>query len=609
MVYRIELVGEAGGVSWYDDSKATTPHAASVAIRAFDHVVLIAGGRNKGLDLTPMTATPERIRAVVAIGEAADDVAAAFAPALAASGAPIERAGVDGRGRRRRRDSCPSRRRRRAVTRLCQLRLVRRLRSARRRLPPARRTELRSPATQAAAGRSSAAPRRTGGSTRSRRGEATMTATQADPTGGVAAPSSSADRRRAVLARLQGEDRARGTGNGGRIRPRPTRTHLRLPSVRNQPGLWDTPATPAPIGYYVIAVVVAMFVMLGLVMVLSASAQVEGSQLQPLRDLQPSGAVGCARCGRPRHGAAHQPRVDPAPRRSGARAHRPRHARCRSSPASATLNDARAWITFGNFTVQPSEFLKLAVVLFAADLLVRRQDELSDVRRSLKPLLLLAGFAAGACLVQGDLGSAIVMTAIVLGVAFIGGVPLLPMIATTILSAVTAVAFVFSSALPLRALHRVPRTWRSCAPTVLPVLPGPPGDRRRRPDRVGRRRRERQARVPAARPQRLHLRRRRRRARLRRQHRRRRRLRPARVVRHPGGAGRPPTASGCSSPVASSAWFGVQAIVNIGGVTGLMPVTGLTLPFFSAGGSSLFVSMVAAGLLLNVARRGGRPTE
>ena len=49
-----------------------------------------------------------------------------------------------------------------------------------------------------------------------------------------------------------------------------------------------------------------------------------------------------------------------------------------------------------------------------------------------------------------------------------------------------------------------------------------------------------------------------------------------------------------------------RAIVNLGGVTGLMPVTGLTLPFFSAGGSSLFVSMIAAGLLLSVARRAVR---
>ena len=49
--HRIALVADAGGVSFYDDSKATTPHAALAAIRAFEHVVLVAGGRNKGLDL------------------------------------------------------------------------------------------------------------------------------------------------------------------------------------------------------------------------------------------------------------------------------------------------------------------------------------------------------------------------------------------------------------------------------------------------------------------------------------------------------------------------------------------------------------------------------
>jgi cell division protein FtsW len=51
-----------------------------------------------------------------------------------------------------------------------------------------------------------------------------------------------------------------------------------------------------------------------------------------------------------------------------------------------------------------------------------------------------------------------------------------------------------------------------------------------------------------------------------------------------------------------SAWFGVQAIVNIGGVVGVLPMTGLTLPFLSYGGSSMIASMAAVGLLLNVAR-------
>jgi UDP-N-acetylmuramoylalanine--D-glutamate ligase len=72
--HRLEPIVEAGGVTWYNDSKATTPHAAATAIRAFDSLVLIAGGSRKGVSLAPMAAEPHRLRAVVAIGEAAPDV-------------------------------------------------------------------------------------------------------------------------------------------------------------------------------------------------------------------------------------------------------------------------------------------------------------------------------------------------------------------------------------------------------------------------------------------------------------------------------------------------------------------------------------------------------
>jgi UDP-N-acetylmuramoylalanine--D-glutamate ligase len=76
--HRLTLVAYSAGVRWYDDSKATNPHAAAAAVSSFDSVVLIAGGRNKGLDLSELAQAAGPIRAVVAIGEAAPEVQAAF---------------------------------------------------------------------------------------------------------------------------------------------------------------------------------------------------------------------------------------------------------------------------------------------------------------------------------------------------------------------------------------------------------------------------------------------------------------------------------------------------------------------------------------------------
>ncbi|HEY3096733.1 MAG TPA: UDP-N-acetylmuramoyl-L-alanine--D-glutamate ligase [Acidimicrobiia bacterium] len=84
--HRVARVGNAGGVQYYDDSKATNPHATLSAVRGFDRidgqVVLVAGGRNKGLDLSGLRELAPQLRGVVAIGEASDDVEAAFAGAV-----------------------------------------------------------------------------------------------------------------------------------------------------------------------------------------------------------------------------------------------------------------------------------------------------------------------------------------------------------------------------------------------------------------------------------------------------------------------------------------------------------------------------------------------
>jgi UDP-N-acetylmuramoylalanine--D-glutamate ligase len=79
LAHRVQLVGERDGVRFYDDSKATNPHATASALAGFEHVVLIAGGRNKHLDLGGLRAHADRLRAVVAIGEAAGEVEAVFA--------------------------------------------------------------------------------------------------------------------------------------------------------------------------------------------------------------------------------------------------------------------------------------------------------------------------------------------------------------------------------------------------------------------------------------------------------------------------------------------------------------------------------------------------
>lgn len=76
--HRMSLVAEVEGVRYIDDSKATNPHATLRALDGLDRVILIAGGRAKGLDLSVLRPEIGRIRSFVAMGEAATEVVAVF---------------------------------------------------------------------------------------------------------------------------------------------------------------------------------------------------------------------------------------------------------------------------------------------------------------------------------------------------------------------------------------------------------------------------------------------------------------------------------------------------------------------------------------------------
>jgi cell division protein FtsW len=268
----------------------------------------------------------------------------------------------------------------------------------------------------------------------------------------------------------------------------------------------------------------------------------------------------------------------------------------------ATVNDANSWVRFGSFGFQPSEFLKLAAIAFLADHFTRHEHDLHLPRYGAIPLAFVTFGCAGAAFAQGDLGGAIVLTAVTLMVALIAGVPFRHVGAITFVGVTGALVAVMSSPWRFNRLtafrdiegnkeHLAFQSWQGLLSIANGGWTGSGigGSR----SKLGY--------LPYAHSDFIF----------------------AVIADELGFIGSLAVIGGFALLVwfgvqtalaapdqfglvlagGIAAWFGVQAIVNMGGVVGLMPVTGLTLPFFSAGGTSLFTSMVAAGLLLNVSRR------
>jgi cell division protein FtsW len=85
----------------------------------------------------------------------------------------------------------------------------------------------------------------------------------------------------------------------------------------------------------------------------------------------------------------------------------------------------RNWIELGGpFRFQPSEFAKLALVLWASDLMARKQNTLSQWKHLLVPLIPVAGFIILLVLFEGDVGTALILVPMVAAVLYVNGAPL-----------------------------------------------------------------------------------------------------------------------------------------------------------------------------------------
>ncbi len=260
---------------------------------------------------------------------------------------------------------------------------------------------------------------------------------------------------------------------------------------------------------------------------------------------------------------------------------------------------ASRWVGYGPIRMQPSELAKLSLVLYVADVLARRRKQISNWRATVRPVLLVTAGIAALLMAQPDLGSTIVVSLIVFAMLWAAGVPgkVMGMLAfsgiagvlfmgwiapyrrqrllsfldpwthrlTSGFQVVESLVGVAGGHLAGVGLGASATTWGllpnaytdfifSVVATDLGLIGG--------------------VSVLAAFVAFAFA-----------------GLRIAASARDSFGA---------LLCVGVTAWIFAQAVINMGAVIGVLPVTGIPLPFVSYGGSSLIFDMAAVGMMLNV---------
>ena len=89
-----------------------------------------------------------------------------------------------------------------------------------------------------------------------------------------------------------------------------------------------------------------------------------------------------------------------------------------------SVNGNTNWISIAGFTLQPSEFLKLALIMYMAWFISNREYEMDDPKRVTLPLIAVGGAATLLVMAGGDLGTAVIFGFIIFGVLILSGAPI-----------------------------------------------------------------------------------------------------------------------------------------------------------------------------------------
>jgi cell division protein FtsW len=89
--------------------------------------------------------------------------------------------------------------------------------------------------------------------------------------------------------------------------------------------------------------------------------------------------------------------------------------------ASSDINGAHSWLSLGGFSIQPTEFAKIAVILYLASIITKKEDKFREFKRGLLPVMIVIGIVAGLIMLQPDLGSCLILVMCATAMIVAGG--------------------------------------------------------------------------------------------------------------------------------------------------------------------------------------------